>query len=368
MSLSRRKALTLIGGGTVVAAAAGTAGFLGTRTPNKALAPWDLAGAYEDPRLNALSYALLAPNPHNMQPWLVELTGQDGVRLHYDKTRNLPETDPFDRQITIGFGCFLEQMVIAASAAGYSVDLNLYPEGEDGPVADATFSTGASADPLAIHIPNRRSCKEPYEARQLDPAQAGALAEFADIYTSEEVVGKLRDLTLQSWQIEASTHRTLKESIDLTRVGKAEVNANPDGIELIGAFFDVLKLTGMITREKMMDPNDINFRQFMDEYNVMLSSTNAYAALVSDSNTRQDQIDAGRRWLRLNLKTTALGLALHPVSQCLQEFPEMEGPNAEAHALLAEDGQTVQMLGRVGYGPESPRTPRWPLEAKRLDV
>jgi hypothetical protein len=34
------------------------------------------------------------------------------------------------------------------------------------------------------------------------------------------------------------------------------------------------------------------------------------------------------------------------------------------HDLLAEPGHTVQMLGRLGYGPQTPRTPRWPLEAK----
>ncbi len=37
---------------------------------------------------------------------------------------------------------------------------------------------------------------------------------------------------------------------------------------------------------------------------------------------------------------------------------------AEAHRMLAPEGGTVQMLGRVGYGPEVARTPRWPLEAK----
>jgi hypothetical protein len=81
-------------------------------------------------------------------------------------------------------------------------------------------------------------------------------------------------------------------------------------------------------------------------------------------NTRLDQIDAGRRWLRLNLATTGLGLSLHPVSQALQEFPEMVEVRSRAHVILAEPGQTVQMLGRLGYGPKTPRTPRWPLETR----
>ena len=44
------------------------------------------------------------------------------------------------------------------------------------------------------------------------------------------------------------------------------------------------------------------------------------------------------------------------------------GPEAaiyrETHARLAHEGGTVQMLARIGYGPEVPVSPRWPLEAK----
>lgn len=65
---SRRKFLTILGGG-VVLAAGGAAAFMTTRTPTKAIAPWSAAGGYEDPRMQALSYAILAPNPHNRQPW-----------------------------------------------------------------------------------------------------------------------------------------------------------------------------------------------------------------------------------------------------------------------------------------------------------
>src|SRR6056297_1726790 len=102
MPLSRRKTLALIGGGVVAAAALPAAGFLATRTPHRALAPWEMAGSYGDPRLDALSWALLAPNPHNRQPWLAELVGPDGVRIHRDPDRDLPHTDPHARQLTIG--------------------------------------------------------------------------------------------------------------------------------------------------------------------------------------------------------------------------------------------------------------------------
>jgi hypothetical protein len=37
---------------------------------------------------------------------------------------------------------------------------------------------------------------------------------------------------------------------------------------------------------------------------------------------------------------------------------------ARAHELFAAPGETVQMLGRVGYGPTIGPSPRWPLETR----
>lgn len=366
MTLSRRKALTLIGGGTILAAGASLAGFVTTRTPTQAQQPWSLAGSYEDPRLNALSYALLAPNPHNLQPWQVSLEGTDALTLHHDPAKRLPHTDPFDRQIIIGLGCFLEQMVLAAGTTGHAVDLTLFPQGEAGPVAYAVFREGGMADPLAAQIMDRRSCKEPFEDRPVPVELTEKLTEIADIYADAGRVAALKTLTWDAWLTETMTPHTMQESVDLMRFGKAEITASPDGIDVGGAFLESLMLIGVLNREVQSDPNSAGFKEGVRIYEKMLHATPAYAALTSATNTRADQIEAGRRWLRLNLMTTAMGLSLHPVSQALQEYPEMAPHYDIAHALLAPIGHTVQMLGRLGYGPAIPRTPRWPLEAKLI--
>lgn len=364
MSPSRRKFITLVGGGAIFAASAGTAGFLTTRTPKTALQPWDLAGDYADPRERALSYAILAPNPHNLQPWQVQLEGDDAVAIYHDSNRRLPHTDPFDRQIIIGFGCFLEQMAIAASQEGMSVSVSVYPDGDAGPVARAVFAQGATPDPLGTAIMKRRSCKEPFTSQQVEADKIERLAEYATLVTDKARVTTLRDLTWKAWQVETLTPRTMQESVDLMRFGKSEINANPDGIDLGGPFLESLMLAGVLSREAQADPSSTGFQEGVKIYHEMLQSTPAYAVLTSGSNTRTDQIDVGRRWLRLNLATTQMGLSLHPVSQCLQEYPEMALYYERAHEVLAQPGQTVQMLGRLGYGPQTPRTPRWPLEAK----
>ncbi|MEL6479774.1 MAG: twin-arginine translocation pathway signal protein, partial [Pseudomonadota bacterium] len=77
---------------------------------------------------------------------------------------------------------------------------------------------------------------------------------------------------------------------------------------------------------------------------------------------------AGRDWLRVNLACTAQCLGTQPLSQPLQEYPEMAALYSAVHTRLAPEGGVVQMLARLGYGPEVPPSPRWPLDAKTLNA
>lgn len=369
MTLSRRKTLALIGGGTILAATAGSAAFLATRTPHVARAPWALAGSYGEIRRDALSWALLAPSPHNRQPWQAELIGDDTLALWRDPGRALPTTDPQARQLTIGMGCFIELMRMAAAEAGYGIDLALYPEGEDGPVARARFVPGTGApDPLFAHAAARRSCKEPFEDRPVPRADAEALAPHARIVSDAPSVEALRALTWAAWETEMRTPAAWKESVDLLRFGKAQIEASPDGIDLSGGIFEVAGPLGLISRAAILDIDSAGARQTAQAYRVTMAATPAYAVTVAPGNARADQIEAGRRWLRLNLAAAGRGLSLHPVSQALQEYPEMAPHYGAAHEMLAGPGETVQMLGRLGYGPAVAQTPRWPLEALLMDT
>lgn len=364
MRVSRRKVLALVGGGVVVAAGAGAAGFALTRTPTRALEPWRRAGGYDEPRRRALSYAILAPNPHNRQPWLADLRQPGEVTILRDHRLRLPETDPYDRQLTIGMGCFLELLSMAAAEDGYRVGFELFPEGDDGPVAIARFAPGGTPDPLFRHVLDRRSCKEPYEARPVPEEMVRQLSDHARIVVEPELVTSLVGLTWAAWQVEAKTPRTLKESVDLMRFGKAEIEANPDGIDLGGPMLEAMMMAGMLDRAGQLDRNSASFDAGLRLYERILKATPAYAVVITPGNTRLDQIEAGRRWVRLNLATTALGLGLHPVSQTLQEYRELSQHRRRAHELLAELGQAVQMLGRLGFGPAVPPAPRWPLERR----
>lgn len=365
MTLSRRKMLSLIGGGTVLAIAVPSAGYLLTRTPTEALKPWDLAGQYEDPRLFALSYALLAPNPHNRQPWEAELIGESGVAIYRDKTRNLPVTDPLDRQLTIGMGCFLELMDMAAAQKGFEVRTELFPQGEQGPVALCSFAPNeAKPNALFAHVLQRRSHKETFDAKPVTDNAATLLRQHADLYLEGDNRNTLRRLAQDAWLAEVNTPDAWKESIDLLRIGKAEINANPDGIDVGGPLMETLSLVGLLNKEAALDINNPSARAPIDATTNAINSAPAIALIRTKGNGRIQQIEAGRRWLRLNLAATGAGLALRPVSQALQEYVQVKKHFDEIHDKFANEGETLQMLGLLGYGKQTPRTPRWPLEKR----
>lgn len=164
--------------------------------------------------------------------------------------------------------------------------------------------------------------------------------------------------------IEFETPRTYKESVDLFRIGHREVDANPDGIDFSGPFFETLSLLGLFTREAALDTSSSVHAAGMDSVVANTDTAMGHVWLVSPANTRNDQLSAGADWLRVNLAATGLGLGFHPLSQALQEYPEMAKPYAEIHQRLAPEGGTVQMLARIGYGQVVSPSPRWPLDAK----
>lgn len=121
---------------------------------------------------------------------------------------------------------------------------------------------------------------------------------------------------------------------------------------------------GQFTREAALDTSSIVYQQGIDAVMANADTAMAHVWLISSGNSRPDQIAVGRDWLRINLAATSAGVGLHPLSQALQEFPEMADCYVEVHQRLAPTGGTVQMLARLGYAAPVAPSPRWPLAAK----
>jgi hypothetical protein len=369
--LSRRSVLQVLSAGALAGCAPGV----------DPAAAWRAPGAGEaDPRRFALAHAILAPNPHNRQPWLVALRGEDEIDLWVDRERRLPATDPPDRQITLGCGAFIELLDLAAREVGRRAEISLWPEGEPQPRLDArpvvhirlTRGEPPARDPLFAQITRRHTHRKPYDLRR-PPTQAevGAVIAAATgpdmeagVVDEAAKVRRLVDLAWRGWEVETNTPATNMETVRLMRIGAAEIARHRDGVALDGPAIEAMSRLGLVTPATLADPNSSASRQGADMWRKMIEATPAFFWLKSGGNSRVHQIAAGRAYARAHLAATAQGLSMHPWSMTLQEFPEM----ADLYRLTqAEFGASpdapVQMLARLGRADGARPAPRRGLEA-----
>lgn len=378
---SRRRFIALAGGGAVFAALplAGCA----SAYPDEATQAWRTAGAETDLRRHMLAHALLAPNPHNRQPWIADLSQPDRIGLVCDGERLLPETDPFGRQILIGCGAFIELAVIAAAQRGVAVAVQLFPDGA--PAAQALprgtrvavlqlrEPGSAQPDPLFAQIARRHTNKSAYASGRAVPeplaAQWSLTAQRFGLasgrVTDAGGMERLRAITREAYEIECVTPRTWLESAHLMRIGPSAIARHRDGISLNGSMPRLMHAVGLFDPLEVPAPGSSNLKRAMERW-AAFETGSGYLWLASTGNARQVQVDAGRAYVRLHLQATAAGVQMHPLSQALQEFPEVRGPYLALHRALGLDPQrnTVQMLARTGYAlQEAQPSPRRGLQA-----
>jgi len=370
----RRAFIRLLGGGAVLAAAGGAAGCSAT-LPDAALQPWRSAAGEADARRYMLAHALLAPNPHNRQPWLADLREPGRIHLVCDGERLLPETDPFGRQILIGCGAFIELAVLAAAQRGLAVAVTPFPQGAPAAqglpagVRVATLQLGApgSAAPDALFeaIGRRHTAKSAYaDARAMPAALASAWSDTARalglrsaLVTEPAAVARLRGIARRAYEVESTTPATWLESARLMRIGPQAIATHRDGISLNSPMVRLLHGVGLFDPLEVPKPGQASLQRVMERW-TPFDTGSGFAWLAGPDNSRATQLACGRAFVRQQLQATAVGVSMHPLSQALQEFAAMR-PSFEAlHAALGQDAgrAPVQMFSRVGYALQ-PATP-----------
>ncbi len=379
--MKRRQFLKIAGTSSIIIAATGIGTYLSTRTPTAALRPWKSANSkYNDPMRRALSYAILAPNPHNRQPWQVALSSDTEATLSCDLDRLLPDTDPFNRQIIIGLGCFLESFSIAATQTGHKAQITLFPEGEPGehldsrPIAHLKLmkTSSISKDPLFDFTLDRHTNRNPYDTNMAIPQdslkkiiQAGGNSVTTGATTEGSRLEILRTLSQNALRDEMLDPKAFGESIKLMRIGRTEIEANPDGLSLSGAFLETLQLLGQLSREQLADPKSESFQIGLDMADEQALTAMGFVWINTNDNSRKQQVLAGRAYMRIALRVTSLGLSMQPMSQALQEYETMQPHYQQIHTMLTKKGgERIQMLARLGYAKEVSPSPRWPLSTK----
>ena len=323
-----------------------------------------------DIRRIVLSYAILAPNPHNKQPWIVDLTGPESFDLYVDRTRLLPETDPPFRQVHIGQGTFLENAGLAARKHGYRMDVAYFPKGlyantamEKKPVASVMLvkDPAVAVDPLFRQITKRQSNKRAYEDTPLSADQLDGLARSFDhpgisLNLTDEA-GKRRKLAAilrSAMEIETSDKARDAETIAMFRFNDEERAQFRDGFGVAQAGMDgfekIIAETFFLSREKTEADSSEFGAQAVQITTDQANSAAAFGWITTPANSRLDQVLTGRAYERVNLKATELDVAMHPMSQVLQEYADMSDLQREFLTYLGiPEGHTVQMLFRLGH-------------------
>jgi hypothetical protein len=387
--MDRRQFIRVAGGGIITAAAAAGVAGCSDAYPAQAVQAWQGPPEGEaDVRRWLLGYAILAPHSHNLQSWLVDLRTPGEIVLHCDLTRLLPETDPFSRQIMMSHGTFLELLDLAARQKGLRADIELFPQGEFGPagpdrrpVARIQLAPDAAVrpDPLFAQIRARRTNRAAYEGREpATPAMRAVIDSVlptsvrAGFTTGSEpqALPRHRAVASEAWRIELETPRTILESYKVLRVGPGEIARHRDGLSINTPLVRALTAIGLFDRSQAPAPGDTAIAGQIKDFNAKLAATPAFFWMVTQGNDRRTQVNAGRAYARAQLAATAHGLAMQPLSQALQEYPEQAATYTAIHALLGAPApaNTVQMWARVGYAPPVQPAPRRGVDAQLMSA
>ncbi|MGO8918943.1 MAG: Acg family FMN-binding oxidoreductase [Stellaceae bacterium] len=331
-----RRAL-LVGGAGAAALALGGLGWrawdrgVWSGGEGPAYAPWsDWRGSAADGSKRPLRAAILAANPHDTQPWLFTVE-ENAITVFADRARHLGAFDPFRREMHLGLGAAVENLVLAARARGVAATiaaadgtLSLSPD--ETPIRAAHIALTpipAARDALVDAIPNRHTNRGPYRADQA--IVAATLRRFADLAGDDAVRvvfvadsharGELGALIVEATERIIRDPQMSTDSARWFRTGRRDIAAHRDGVTV-----DTAGLSPLITAASKLLP-DLDAPS-ADRYWLSITrETQVPTApvlgmlLVRDRLDMRSAIAAGRAWQRLHLAATGEGLAAQPLNQ-----------------------------------------------------
>jgi nitroreductase len=349
-----------------------------------AYAPWsDWAGDAADGVQRPLRAAILASNPHDTQPWLFAV-GENVITLFADRARHLGSFDPFRREMHLGLGAAVENLVLAARAWGFAAkilpaDGRLSPSPDETPIAAARIlltPMPVARDPLFDAIPRRHTNRGPYRGDQAIAAQT--LRRFAALVTEEAVrvafVADAQARAALGALIVEATGRIIgdpqmsADSARWFRTGRRDIASHRDGVTV-----DTAGLSPFMTAASKLLP-DLDAASADQYWLAITRDTQVPTApvlgllLVRDRFDMRSAIAAGRAWQRLHLAATAAGLAAQPLNQPVEciDRDAMLGRADGFGPALAEfagaSGWEPTFVFRLGVAErEAAASPRRPL-------
>jgi hypothetical protein len=347
-----------------------------------AFAPWN---DWNKPRTGTLALvraAILAASPHNTQPWLFRVNGNE-IQLFSDRTRNTGALDPFLRELHVGLGCAVENMCVAAPTAGYSVTVESVEDtlqlhrGSEHPQLVATLRCVPASlppDPLYEALPERHTNRLPYRQQALPSSFQTALLALPQslprtklfLFTSRPERQGVAELVSQSDKTVYADKAVTQGTAPWERVFHwKDVERYRDGITLQG-----YGATSAMARVLYCLPDSaekaVMAKSAGDSYPSVLNASALFGLIAVRDRYAIDQcLQAGRLWERAHLLATANRIAARPINEAI-ELLDIENSQertrtteAKLNALTNDPDWQPTFMFRMGYarrpGAASPR-------------
>lgn len=276
-----------------------------------------------DGTLSLVRAAILASNPHNSQPWLFRVT-EDRIDVFADTTRQIGTIDPFLREMYLGVGCALENILLAAQAEGYNAELTYLPNPADSThAARIALSRGVRNISLLYEaIPLRRTNRLAYDtARPVEQEilnRLDALNDDPDVrliwMTQSAARAALGEQIVAATAALVADERQSYDSHQWWRGSWEQLQTERDGVTpdagqppLFAAFIKMLPDTDHTTANAA----------FLEQTRTRHTATAMGYGLIAvrDGMNNEYRLRAGRVWQRIHLQATIDGLAMQPLNQ-----------------------------------------------------
>jgi len=384
-SVSRRDILkgAAVAGATIAVVGTGAASYrvFDTRALNPAAgSAYDAWSHWKQPGpMGIVGAAILAANPHNAQAWQFQVS-DTSIDLFADTSRGTGTVDGLRREMYVGLGCVLENMVLAAQARGYHANLTVLPDADPTHVGRLALTPGAAAATSALYeaIGSRHSNRGPYQQRAVPAKVLTALASQNTGLPNVAVhwlTTPAELATTGTLMVDAA--RAITEDAQQSRDAFVWFRSNADAIEKHkdGLTLDGQGLSPMMTALAKLLP--ASSRTAGDTFwlnqtrSVHTKTAAAYGVItVPSTSDATDRITAGRLLQRIHLDVTHRGMALQHMNQITERIDRETilglaptfAPRL-ANILGSTSGQALVAF-RIGY-PEraARRSPRRPVSA-----
>ena len=276
------------------------------------------------PQERIVKAGILASNPHNSQPWLFRIE-EDRITLFADTTRQIGTIDPFLREMYIGLGCAVENMILAARAEGFQPDITLIPNAEDTTqVARLGLIPGSVVtSDLYEAIPDRHTDRGAYDTDR--PLLSTTFDDIASLNDDENLRLFWFESTSEREQFGDVAIRATEalindeqQSIDghvWWRHGWDTIQQQQDGITLDAQSLDDFTLAvAKIIPDLSRSQADQSFVNSVRTTQVPTAAAFGIIAVTDGMNAIQ-RLKCGQYWQRMHLWAVTQGLSMHPLNQ-----------------------------------------------------